>query len=132
MNLPTKKTLLLSIPIASVWIFHGLFSKVLNGIPRHNLIVERILGSDLAPIATPFIGFLEISLGLWVLTGILKKLNATIQTLALISMNTLEIILAQDLLISAPGMVALNLCFIALIWTWALSSPNPSESKSTE
>ena len=43
-------------------------------------------------------------------------------------MNFLEILLARDLLISAAGMVALNLGFIALIWYWA-AFPQASEIK---
>ena len=31
-------------------------------------------------------------------------------------MNTLEIVLARDLLVSPPGMVTLNLAFLVLIW----------------
>jgi len=34
----------------------------------------------------------------------------------------LEILLAGDLLISAIGMVVLNLGFLSLIWFWALST----------
>jgi DoxX-like family len=105
--------------IGSVWIFHGLYSKILDGIPRHKLIVGRILGESFADIATLMIGVMEILLGCWVIWGKHRKINASIQTLGLVSMNTLEIILAKDLLISAAGMVALNLCFIALIWWWA-------------
>jgi hypothetical protein len=40
-------------------------------------------------------------------------------------MNTLEIILAEELLISAVGMVILNLGFVTLIWHWALFTPKP-------
>lgn len=111
--------------IAGVWIFHGLFSKILGGIPRHELIVARILGDSIASSATPLIGFGEIVLGCWVLSGYRRRLNASFQTLALVSMNSLEIILAPDLLISPVGMVLLNLCFIALIWWWATSGKSP-------
>jgi len=73
------------------------------------------------------IGVMEILLGCWVFWGKYRKINASIQTLGLVSMNTLEIILAKDLLISAAGMVALNLCFIALIWWWATRENHPSQ-----
>jgi cbb3-type cytochrome oxidase subunit 3 len=42
-------------------------------------------------------------------------------------MNTLEILLARDLLISAPGMVALNLCFLGVVWYWALHPPTAGQ-----
>lgn len=113
--------------IASVWIFHGLYSKLLDGIPRHKMIVARILGDSAADIAVIAIGLLEILLGCWILSGRYRRTAATVQTLGLISMNTLEIALAPDLLISATGMVALNLCFISLIWWWALRGNQASQ-----
>ncbi len=109
----------LTILIGSVWVFHGLYSKISDGIPRHRQIVERILGEGLADFATLFIGVSEVLLGLWVFTCLWRKACALVQTLALVSMNFLEILLAKDLLISAPGMVALNLAFLSLVWYWA-------------
>ena len=104
----------------SVWVFHGLYSKILDRIPRHRLIVARILGERLARPATKLIGGGEILLGVWVFTGWQPLACATVQTAALVAMNTLEILLAGDLLISAAGMVILNLGFLALLWRWAL------------
>lgn len=118
----------LTLLIGSVWVFHGLFSKLSNGIPRHRLIVGRILGEGIADWATWIIGILEISLGLWIFSRLWRRPCALVQTLALVSMNFLEILLARDLLISAAGMVALNLGFIALIWYWA-AFPQASEIK---
>jgi uncharacterized membrane protein YphA (DoxX/SURF4 family) len=124
---------LISGAIGSVWIFHGLYSKILDGIPRHRLIVQRILGEDVAGFATVTIGILEILLGLWVWTGRAPRLCAATQTLAIVTMNALEIHLADDLLISAPGMVIVNLAFLSLVWYWAISSPTPDRlSKSIQ
>ena len=111
----------LMILIGSVWVFHGLYSKILDGIPRHRLIVGRILGEGIAGPATLAIGTMEILLGLWVFSGRYRRMCALVQTLALVSMNTLEITLAPDLLISALGMIVLNLAFVSLIWHWALA-----------
>lgn len=109
--------------IGAVWVFHGLYSKILNGIPRHRLIVGRILGEANAGFATKVIGLLEVLLGVWVFIGWQPVVCAVVQTGAIVSMNTLEIILAGELLISAVGMVFLNLGFLALIWLWALFGP---------
>jgi uncharacterized membrane protein YphA (DoxX/SURF4 family) len=106
--------------IGGVWIFHGLYSKLLRRIPRHRAIVARILGEHHADLATNAIGIAEICLGIWVMTGWQRVPCAAVQTLALIAMNTLEIRLAADLLISARGMVALNAAFLVVIWCWAL------------
>ena len=108
--------------IGSVWIFHGLYSKLLNGIPRHRMIVDRILGKRLGFLATKLIGGAEVLVGIWVFTGWQPVLCASVQTLAIVSMNTIEILFARDLLISAAGMVLLNAGFLLLIWHWALAA----------
>jgi hypothetical protein len=113
------------IVIGSVWVFHGLYSKILNGIPRHRLIVAQILGAANAGIATKIIGLLEVLLGLWTYTGWQPLGCAMMQSLAIASMNTLEILLARELLISAIGMAILNLGFLSVIWLWAIFAPKP-------
>jgi len=115
--------ILLGVLIGSVWVFHGLYSKILNGIPRHRQIVERILGEGVADFATLAIGILEVLLGIWIFCGFFKRTCATVQTLAIVAMNSLEIYLAPDLLISALGMVFLNLIFLSMVWYWALFPP---------
>ncbi len=113
------------IVIGSVWVFHGLFSKVFNGIPRHRLIVGKILGNANAGVATKMIGLFELLLGLWVFTGWEPVGCAVVQTVVIAAMNTLEICLAKELLISAIGMVVLNLGFLSLAWCWAVFWPRP-------
>jgi len=105
--------------IGSVWVFHGLYSKILNGIPRHRLIVGKILGTSRAGAATKTIGLLELLLGAWAIAGWHPVWCASVQTAALIAMNSLEILLARELLISSLGMVALNVGFLSLVWWWA-------------
>lgn len=114
---------LLGVGIASVWLFHGLYSKIFHGIPRHRQIVARVLGEGLADPLTIVIGSLEAILGIWILSGRRRPACALVQTLAIVGMNTLEVLLAKDLLISAFGMVALNLGFLFMVWLWA-TSPN--------
>jgi len=112
------------IAISAVWIFHGFYSKILDGIPRHRLIVGRILGDEHARPLTIMIGAGEILLGLWVLSGRRTFACALFQTLALMAMNTLEILFAKELLISAPGMVALNLLLLGSAW-WLAQRDSP-------
>jgi len=114
---------LLGLAIGSVWVFHGLYSKILHGVPRHLLIVGRVLGEGIAEPAILAIGLLEVLLGGWIFSGRNRPACALVQTLAIAGMNALEIFLARDLLISAPGMVVLNLLFLSLVWFWAISPP---------
>jgi uncharacterized membrane protein YphA (DoxX/SURF4 family) len=106
----------LRILIGSVWVFHGLYSKVLDGIPRHRMIVARVLGDEVAAVATVAIGVLEILLGIWAFSHRQPRACAAVQTAAIVAMNSLEIARAPDLLISAPGMLLLNAAFLAIGW----------------
>src|SRR5436190_18448460 len=88
------------IVIGSVWVFHGLYSKIFNGIPSHRLIVGKILGAANAGIATKVIGVLELLLVIWAFTGWQPLGCAIVQTMAIVAMNSLEIFTARELLIS--------------------------------
>jgi hypothetical protein len=112
--------------IGAVWVFHGLYSKLLNGFPRHREIVARVVGEELATPVTKLVGVGEVFLGLWTWSGRARKGCAATQTAALVSMNALEVGRAKDLLISAPGMLILNGLLIAGAWCWASSDPNTS------
>jgi len=85
--------------VAAVWLVNGLFCKVLNLVPRHRQIVARIIGDSHAAALTRAIGFAEIAMAVWILSGIKPRLNAITQIVVIASMNTLEFILAPDLLL---------------------------------
>jgi uncharacterized membrane protein YphA (DoxX/SURF4 family) len=85
--------------IAIVWIANGLFCKVLNLVPRHEQIVARILGDSFSRPITILIGLSEIIMAVWILSGYKSKLNAVLQIIVVSTMNTLEFILAPDLLL---------------------------------
>lgn len=104
-----------------IWVLFGLLYKLLNLVPRHRLIVERILGPQLASPATLWIGAGEVLLGAWVLSGRFPLACAATQTLVLVSMNGLELWLARDLLLAPAAMVAANLVFLGAGWYLALS-----------
>jgi len=106
---PTLKTIL-TYCIALVWVVNGFVCKVFNLVPRHELIVARILGSDHARAITIIIGILEIMMAARILSGIKKQLNAIAQIVVIIIMNILEFILAPDLLLWGK----LNLLFALL------------------
>jgi len=94
-----KRNKLLNYLIAAVWIANGLFCKVLNLVPRHQEIVARIIGNAHAGVLTRAIGFSEMAMAVWILTGFKTKLNAITQVVVIVTMNSLEFILAPDLLL---------------------------------
>jgi len=89
----------LTIGIALVWLINGLFCKLLNFVPRHQMIVSRILGEEYSVMATKVIGLLEILMAVWVLSGIQSRRCALVQVLAVAIMNIIEFLLVPDLLL---------------------------------
>ena len=82
-----------------VWIGNGLFCKVLGWVPRHRAIVARILGEAHADLITRAIGFAEMFMAAWILSGIAGRINAVTQIGIIATMNVLEFFLARDLLL---------------------------------
>lgn len=102
--------------IAAVWLANGLFCKVLNLVPRHREIVARILGERHATWMTKAIGFSEILMAAWVLSGIMPQLNAIAQMAIVGTMNVIEFIVAPDLLLWNRLNAVFAGCFILVVY----------------
>jgi hypothetical protein len=113
----------LRIGTAAVWLVFGVVFKVLDLVPRHRLIVATVLGAAVAGPVTVAIGAAEAAMGLWILSGIRPRLCAAAQTVAIVSMNALELSLAKDLLLAPVPMVCANAVFLAAGWFCALEAP---------
>ncbi len=107
---------LLTYCIATIWIANGLFCKVLNLVPRHQQIVARILGTEHSRSLTLAIGFSELFMAIWILSGIRSKLNAMTQILIIATMNTLEFILVPDLLLWGKANAIFAIILIGIIF----------------
>jgi uncharacterized membrane protein YphA (DoxX/SURF4 family) len=107
---------LLSFCIAAIWIVNGLFCKVLNLIPRHELIVAKILGDKHARLLTIVIGFSEILMAIWILSNIKSRLNAVAQILIIATMNTLEFMLVPDMLLWGKANAIFALLLILAVY----------------
>src|SRR5688572_30230813 len=101
--------------IAAVWLANGLFCKVLNLVPRHQEIVARIVGDGQAVLLTKAIGFAEMAMAFWVLSGYLARLNAIIQFTVIATMNVLEFIWVPDLLLWGRFNILFAFLFMLLI-----------------
>jgi len=102
--------------IATIWIANGLFCKVLHLVPRHQNIVEKILGHTYADPLTKVIGVAEILMALWVLSRIKSRFNATMQIMIIATMNCFEFIFTPDLLLWGRANVIFALLFILFIY----------------
>ena len=114
-----KQYLLFKILIAAVWLVNGLFCKVLNLVPRHQQIVANILGPDHSRSLTLLIGFSEIGMAAWILSGIRPKLNAITQIAVIIAMNTLEFIMMPELLLWGKANAIFAFLFVLFIYYYA-------------
>lgn len=111
--------------VASVWIVHGLFNKLLGASPRHLQIIQSTpgLAGAAGERALVAIGIAEVVLAFWVLSGRRPRLCAATQSCALIGMNAVELTYGSHLLLWPAGLIPLNLAFLALAWTAAASGP---------
>jgi hypothetical protein len=102
--------------ISLVWIANGLFCKLLNLVPRHQLIVARILGQNHAALFTKLIGAAEVVMAVWILSNIKPRFNAITQMVIIAIMNTIEYILAPDLLLWGRMNAFFALLFVIFIY----------------
>ncbi len=115
MNFKNTKTAIMYL-ISFVWLINGLFCKVLNGVPRHQQIVSRILGEQYASELTIIIGFFEIGMVFWILSRFKSKLNAIVQIVIVITMNIIEFFFASDLLLWGNFNIIFALLFVTLVY----------------
>jgi hypothetical protein len=90
---------ILTVCISLVWLINGFYCKLLNQIPRHQLIVARILGNEYSSQVTKLIGIAEIIMAIWILSRFRSRINAMLQIAIIAIMNTIEFFLAKDLLL---------------------------------
>jgi uncharacterized membrane protein YphA (DoxX/SURF4 family) len=102
--------------IALVWLTNGLFCKVLNLVPRHEKIVAQILGTTHSRLLTVLIGFSEIVMSIWIMSGYKKKLNAITQIITVAAMNILEYLLVPDLLLWGKLNSVFALIFMLIVY----------------
>jgi hypothetical protein len=106
----------LSLLIAAVWLVNGLYAKLLNAVPRHQMIVASILGEDYSYWLTKAIGVAELVMVAWILSRILPRLCAVTQILIVMTMNILEVVLAKDLLLFGGFNVVWAAMFCGAVW----------------
>lgn len=104
--------------IALVWLYQGLWLKVLAREPRHQAIVNSVpfLRPPQARAALFVIGLFECALALWVLSGQAAPQAALAQTVLLIGMNACGLIWSSRLIPDPVGMLLQNLTFLMLVW----------------
>jgi DoxX-like protein len=109
---------LIRLAIAMVWLYQGLWCKVLGGAPRHEAVIAAapFIGPAAARGAMVAIGLVECGLAVWVLSGWRMRWAALAQTAQLVGMNAAGLLWARSLLADPVGMILQNFAFVLLIW----------------
>ena len=102
--------------IATVWLINGLYCKVLGYVPRHELIVGKILGNEYAHVLINLIGISEILVSIWVVGKIKQRFCANFQIAIVMLMNIIEICVVRDLLMWGKLNIVFALFFVIFIW----------------
>lgn len=113
--------LLLRCAVAAVWLYEGLWCKVLGRESRQVQVVEAV--PRLGPLfGRPFLfalGFVETALSVWVLSGVAPGVCAIAQTALLVTLNANGLLWARRIIHDPGGMVVKNASFLTLAWVAA-------------
>jgi uncharacterized membrane protein YphA (DoxX/SURF4 family) len=118
---PMPPLFLLRLAVAAVWLYEGLWCKLLGGVPHQAEIVAShpLFGKRLATIFLQTLAWVEIAIAVWVMSGRYAGLAALTQTLLLVVMNANGLLFARRIIPDPPGMVIKNFGFLLLAWVVA-------------
>jgi hypothetical protein len=104
--------------VAAVWLYQGLWCKVLGRAPRHGDVVRcaPFLSHRQARVCLLVLGWLECVLAGWVLAGWRPAGAALAQTALLASMNAGGLVWARRAIPDPAGMLIHNFAFLVLAW----------------
>ena len=104
--------------VAGVWVYEGLWCKILGREANQLRIVEAVprFGALLGPAFLQTLGWLELALGVWVIGGWSPVACALAQTLLLVTLNVNGLLWSRSLIHDPAGMVFKNFAFLVLAW----------------
>jgi hypothetical protein len=107
--------------VASVWLYEGLWCKLLGGEPHQRAVVEAVprLGPKVGAVFLQLLGAVEVAMGLWALSGAAPVPCAAAQTALLVTLNGNGILWARHIIHDPAGMVVKNAAFLVLAWVAA-------------
>jgi DoxX-like protein len=112
---------LIHVSVAAVWLYEGLWCKVLGRERRQLQIVEAVpyFGPRGGALFLTTLGAGEIGLAVWVLSGMAPGPCALAQTLLLVTLNASGLIWARHIIHDPGGMVVKNFAYLVLVWVAA-------------
>jgi uncharacterized membrane protein len=112
---------LLQVAVAAVWLYEGLWCKVLGRSPHEFEVVEQVpfLVPATAHTLLRVLGLIETALGMWILAGWAPMAAAVAQTALLVALNSAGIYFSRQRIPDPAGMVVKNAAFLVLAWVAA-------------
>jgi hypothetical protein len=110
--------------VAAVWLYEGLWCKLLGG-ERHQVqVVEAVpvLGPVIGARFLKALGLLEVAIAVWVMSGVMPGPCAITQVALLVALNANGLIWARHIIHDPAGMVVKNVSFLLLAWVAAAMS----------
>lgn len=104
--------------ISVVWLYNGLWCKLLAGSPSHRDIIASAaepMGLPTLPVLVA-IGAGEVGLALWIVIGRQRHWAAWAQTVVLVGMNGAGLLWARGEIPDPGTMVIQNVVFLTLAW----------------
>jgi hypothetical protein len=110
--------------VAAVWLYEGLWCKILGRERRQVQVVEAVpkLGPRIGKAFLFALGFVETAVAVWVLSGVLPGTCAIVQTVLLVALNANGLLWARHIIHDPGGMVVKNVAFLTLAWIAAAMS----------
>jgi hypothetical protein len=109
---------LIRVALAAVWLYQGLWCKLLSGSRLHMEIVASVLPAVAHGVLLA-VGAAECALAIWILAGIRLRAAAIAQTLMLAGMNGAALLWAGHLIADPAAMLLQNFAFLLLAWVAA-------------
>ena len=112
---------LIRVAVAAVWLYEGLWCKLLRGQPHEFKVVAAVpyFGPRVGTRFLQLLGAVEVAVAIWTLSAIAPLLCAMTQTLLLVALNANGLLWARHLIHDPAGMVVKNFAFLVLVWVSA-------------
>ncbi|HTR57567.1 MAG TPA: DoxX-like family protein [Casimicrobiaceae bacterium] len=112
---------LIRVAVAAVWIYEGLWCKLLRGQPHELEVVRAVpyFGPRIGGLFLQALGIVEVGLGIWTLSAVAPLQCAIAQTLLLVALNASGLLFARRIIHDPSGMVVKNIAFLVLVWVMA-------------
>jgi hypothetical protein len=104
--------------VAAVWLYEGLWCKILGRAPLQAQVVAAVphFGPRFGGKFLKTLGVVETALAVWVMSGIAPGACAIVQTALLVTLNANGLLWARYIIPEPAGMIVKNAAFLVLVW----------------